>query len=195
MFERIQKWDESWVIRINQKKFGAIINNIFIYCTHVGSVIPWGIACLILFLLHQGTLAAILASGLVQFGIIQFIVKLFIRRKRPYKNEKIKDQIELRDFLLRNGGPSLPSGHVTAFTIQMLLCAYYFNNYYIIFLAVIGLVFVGYSRMYLGAHYPTDVIFGVFFGIALLYVTIALIPTTLFVWEQIKTTLFATAVL
>ncbi len=190
MLQRIQEWDEYWVCRINGHKYGDILHSIFVYFTHIGSVIPWIAGCLILFLLHYDQLAAILGSGLILFGIIQFLVKLIIRRKRPYKNEKIKDKIELRDFLLRNGGPSLPSGHVTTFVLQTLILTYYFNNFSILVITVCGLLFVGYSRIYLGAHYPTDVIAGIFFGIALLFLVILLIPTTLWFLERIEDIFF-----
>lgn len=148
-------------------------------------MIPWIAICLILFLVNQGILAAILGSGLIEFGVLQFIFKLFVRRKRPYKNEKIKDKIVLRDILLRNGGPSLPSGHVAAFTLISLILAYFFNNYYLLIFTVAGLLFVGYSRLYVGAHYPTDVISGVIFGIILWYLVIISIPTTLWVLDQL----------
>ena len=184
MFENIQAWDERWSISINNRQFGRIISNVFVYFTHLGSVIPWIIVSIILFFWVHQEFGAILGSGIIQFGIIQFLLKRIIHRKRPYKNEKIKDQITLRDLMLRNGGQSFPSGHVATLTMVSLLFVYYFNNYYFLIFSVAGVIFVAYSRLYLGAHYPTDVISAVFFGVALLFILIASIPAIIWSLEQ-----------
>jgi undecaprenyl-diphosphatase len=58
--------------------------------------------------------------------------------------------------------PSFPSAH-TAFAFMMaVLLSRWFPKYRVIFLIVAG--FIGWTRIYLGLHYPTDVIAGGILG-------------------------------
>src|SRR3954454_18563776 len=70
-------------------------------------------------------------------------------------------------------GPSFPSGHVTDNVIIGTMCVLFFRRWgwlYFILAAAIG-----YSRIYLGAHWPSDVLGTAFmaFGEALLMVALA----------------------
>ncbi|MEO2117549.1 MAG: phosphatase PAP2 family protein [Methanocaldococcus sp.] len=96
--------------------------------------------------------------------IITFSLKYLINEPRPYL---ILDNVHL---LCNEGNePSFPSGHTTlAFTLATSLL-FYSKKLGVLFL--IWAIFVAYSRVYVGVHYPFDVLAGIVVGIICGYLT------------------------
>ena len=63
-----------------------------------------------------------------------------------------------------NTDPSLPSGHTSVAFATAATLSLCYPKWYIITPAFLWASEVGYSRMYLGMHYPTDVLFGAITG-------------------------------
>lgn len=124
--------------------------------------------CVLLFVLFivfkKKNIAYKCAGVLIISTIINNVVKVIIRRPRP-------DYITVVEKTF-----SYPSGHTMASTTLYGFLIYYIwhenfdKNYKILFTIILSIIpiLVGISRIYLGAHYFSDVIGGAFLSIALL---------------------------
>ena len=103
--------------------------------------------------------AIVVGAGLAASGIIAVGMKYTFNRPRPfvtYPNLIIKKG--------EAGSPSFPSGHTSsafATATSLSLC---YPKWYVIAPAYLWASAVGYSRMELGVHYPSDVLVGAIIG-------------------------------
>ncbi|MRG87421.1 phosphatase PAP2 family protein [Salinibacillus xinjiangensis] len=145
---------------INQKLKCKLFDLILPRITHLG-----GATCTISFLLFiimlsQSMLRLIAIKSLLSLALshlIVHIIKKIYCRERPYV--KLPD-IQLGTHPLKDY--SFPSGHTTAVFSIAIVFNLYSSPLSIILLPVAFLV--GFSRMYLGLHYPTDCIIGAILG-------------------------------
>lgn len=132
-------------------------NGFFKYFTFIGSF--WGLAiiCAVLFfVVKQKHIATFSALSLCFAGILNYVIKIIIKRPRP----------DL--MIIAENGYSFPSGHammsLALFGILIyFVCCYIKNKPLKIFvsfaLASLTLL-IGFSRIYLGVHYLSDVLAG-----------------------------------
>lgn len=99
-----------------------------------------------------------IGASILLSGAIASILKHSINRSRPFEVYNFIQNIG------EGGSPSIPSGHTTdAFAIATAVCLAY-PKWYVIIPCYTWACVVGYSRMVLGVHYPSDVLVGALIG-------------------------------
>lgn len=160
--------DSVWVERI-QGKISEQITPIMSFFTFLGSTTWLALATLfifiVLFIKKRRVEAILFVSTMAFSGIFNQLLKMLYHRPRP----TIQPLIEA-------SGYSFPSGHsMASFTFYGLLAFFIILKFKsivvrlsVIFLTALTISTVGISRIYLGVHYPTDVLAGFTAGAATL---------------------------
>lgn len=88
-------------------------------------------------------------------------LKFVVNRTRPYKDYPTDIKIRTKE-----PGPfSFPSGHTTSAFATATALSLSYKKWYVTVPSYIYAGFVGYSRMRLGVHYPSNVLGGIFIGV------------------------------
>lgn len=102
--------------------------------------------------------ALYMAASVVGASLLSTSLKYIINRDRPFVSYIDIEKLD------SGGSPSFPSGHTsTAFSTATSLSIAY-PKWYVIAPSYLWASAVGYSRMHLGVHYPSDVLVGAFVG-------------------------------
>lgn len=113
---------------------------------------------LLCFKKYRKTGTAMAVALMLGFVITNLLLKNLVMRVRPY------DAIAALQPLLREGSWSFPSGHSTS-AVAAGYVMYRKLPRYIGIPAIVFAVIICLSRLYVGVHYPTDVICGALIGL------------------------------
>ncbi len=124
------------------------------------------IMALVFFFLKKRALSFMILSSYLLSGVFVQVIKRFFPEPRPSMYLQ-SHHIEYTGFIegvTLHNSYSFPSGHTTSvFALAACIALFYAPKRLGILLAVIAFL-VGYSRIYLGQHFPEDVFVGMFLG-------------------------------
>lgn len=155
MFESITEWDISVLYWI-QENFRGVFDPVMKFLSVVGyGGAIWFVFIIIIAFMKKyrkgASLAAISICG--TYLINDIIIKNIVMRPRPFNTSDILIPLDTPSSY------SFPSGHTAAaFAVSLILIHFLPKIPGILF--VILAVLISFSRMYLGAHFPTDVMCG-----------------------------------
>lgn len=156
----ILAWDINLFLHIFGWNGRVYQDRLMKFITRTGDGYLYPVLGVIILLLDRETGFNIVLSGLLAFAIelpIFRILKLKTTRRRPFEViPGIKNLIQPPDRY------SFPSGHTAAAFIMAIVIGHGFPVLIIPMIA--WAVLVGLSRIYLGVHYPTDVLAGMIGG-------------------------------
>lgn len=167
--DKVTKWDTSTFQSINNPH-GKILDKIMVDLTKYGREVVWISVILLLAVLgkNDGRKTAVLLT--IAFLILiplGTILKSEIDRTRPSSENMMANP---------DTSPSFPSGHATIVSAGAAILFLRFNKgKQIIFSIILGIeaVLVSYSRIYVGDHYPLDVVGGILLGTGIACAVIA----------------------
>lgn len=135
-----------------------LLGPIIFVITQAGSIHMLGLLLIIFLVKRRYDITfKLLTTSLLAYLVTGFAKDIW-GRLRPHE---ILPGIVNLDYIVR--GPGFPSGHVALATAMALVVSDYLPKKYK-WIAVVWIVLVAYSRMYLGIHAPLDIVGGFAIG-------------------------------
>lgn len=154
-------WEERFLLFLQESVRNPILDRVMQFVTSLGDAGFLAIiVCIVLLCIRKYRKAGAAASLslILDFIVVNLVLKNLVARTRPY------DMLE--ELLLITKRPSdlsFPSGHAGAcFAVASVLFLCLPRRFGIP--AMVVAVLISFSRLYVGAHYPTDVLGGMVIG-------------------------------
>jgi len=162
LLNKIRMLDEKIVIFINKNWKRKYLDYFFIATTYLGSDV-FALGFLLAFALlpvsRIDDFSLYAAIALILTSMTVGILKNTVKRKRPFETI-----LELDSMKIGIDQYSFPSGHTSAAFCIAVTCALVTSGHIVSMAYVFIAMLVAFSRVYLGVHYPSDVISGAFIG-------------------------------
>lgn len=185
MFEQLIQFDEQVFLAINEGMSNPFFdwlmpllrNKYFWSPVYLFLIVflprnygKWGWLCLLFLIITFGVCDYFSAS----------IVKPAVERLRPCNDIELKDEVIAR--VACGSGFSFPSSHATNhFGMAMFLAGTFYSRWkWIVPLAFFWAFSIIFAQVYVGVHYPLDVLSGALLGCLIGYITARLFSTVKF---------------
>jgi membrane-associated phospholipid phosphatase len=153
--------DTQVFMLFNMRGYPKWLDRFMWLVTQFGNMLTAFIAAFLLYILSYRRLAIVIIFGTLTLWLLVEMIKALSKRDRPFQTLDKSRVIGWRE-----KGDSFPSGHTTQIFFLMTLLIHHFQ------LGVMGTAalyavaaLVGFTRIYVGAHYPRDVIAGLVLGL------------------------------
>ena len=155
------RWDNVLCIRIFNLNGRAVLDALMYALSKLGDGYFYGIVGLVLFFINVDLAMRIIPAAMVAFALeitVYKLVKNKTKRNRPFVAlPAIRYLIQPPDRF------SFPSGHTSAAFVMATIFSTVIPVLTLPFVLLAGLI--GFSRIYNGLHYPSDVLVGMVLGI------------------------------
>jgi len=161
MLQFIYKIDETILFFIQEDLHFEILNKVMIAVTFLtnGGMIWAALALALVIIKKTRKIGVVLIAALIFSTITgEFVLKNIIQRPRPYA-----DYTNIKLLIDESSKYSFPSGHATVSFAAAFVLSKGFKKLSLVFYCFA--VIVGFSRVYLFMHYPTDVLAGILLGL------------------------------
>lgn len=158
--QQVDVWVFSYFNMHGRRRFW--LDRLMLFFAQIGNGIFAMILAIILYFSGQHFLAYGFVFGTLSLWLVVELIKVLVHRTRPYK--KIETS---RIVGSQARGSSFPSGHTSQSFFMATFLLHYYQANFLIWLAIYLLAFfVGITRIYVGMHYPRDVLGGAMLGTA-----------------------------
>ena len=166
--DAILQWGIGF-INIVQQIHGPVLDSIFRIITFLGTERFYLLLLPLIFWCVDLGLGARLAVILLLSVYFNFGLKGLLQQPRPFD---IDPSVQLSD----TQGYGLPSGHAQSSVVVWGFIATRINKTWFRMVAILLVILIGFSRIFLGVHFPTDVLAGWVVGVIILGVYLTARP-------------------
>jgi undecaprenyl-diphosphatase len=147
----------QWCLTRKHSRQLAVVSR---WVSHTGDGIYYVLIGIIVAMLEPVLGLSFFVTGLLAFSIelpLYMVLKNSIKRRRP--DDVITEFVA---FLIPSDKFSFPSGHTAAAFVMATLVSFYYPSFSL--LAYGGASVIGFSRVLLGVHFPSDILAGASLG-------------------------------